>query len=205
MKLVPCAVQLGSARGPLLDLYQNSTGLLRHRLGLDWTSPTLLLDLCDLDWTSTGPLLVLDICWTSTGPLLDHDWTSIGPRLDWASYWDSTELLLDLYMYWASAGPLLDRYLIRRQPSDLQDPRTLDLHSASTGPPTKPLLGGGPPEDGSPDVPRRNCLWSGHALSVHLLDLYWNPTGALPDFYRASTCLLLDFYWAPTNSSLDQY
>ena len=192
-------------------------------MDLCWTSTRILLAFCDIDWASTGPLLhfywtsatstgpLLDLywCWTSVGPLLDlyctSNWTSIGPRLDWASYWDSTELLLDLYMYWASAGPLLDRYLIRRQPSDLQDPRTLDLHSASTGPPTKPLLGGGPPEDGSPDVPRRNCLWSGHALSVHLLDLYWNPTGALPDFYRASTCLLLDFYWAPTNSSLDQY
>ena len=163
-------------------------------LDLCWTFPGPPLD---LDWTSTGPLLALD--WTSPGPLLDLYWTSTG-----ASYWNSTELRLDLYMYWASAGPLLDRYLIRRQPSDLQDPRTLDLCEASTGPPAKPLLGGGPPEDGSPDAPRRDCLWSGHALSVHLLDLYWNPTGALPDFYKASTCLLVDFGWAPTSSSLDQ-
>ena len=110
-----------------MDLCWTSTGPL---LDLDWTSTGPLLD---LDWTSTGPLL--DLYWTSTGPLLDLHWTSY-----WASYWASTELRLDLYMYWASAGPLLGRSLIRRQPSDLQDPRTLDLCWASTGPPNKPGL-----------------------------------------------------------------
>ena len=126
-----------TSAGPLGDFYWTSVTSTGPLLDLSWTSNGPLLDLY---WASAGPRLDLD--WTSPGPLLDLYWTSTGPPLDlyWASYWASTEHRLDLYMYWASAGPLLGRSLIRRQPSDLQDPRTLDLCWASTGPPNKPGL-----------------------------------------------------------------
>ena len=87
-------------------------------------------------------------------PLLYFSSVSIDPLLGFS--WTSTGALVDLA--WTSTGPLVD------------------LSWTSTGPPTGPLLGEGPPEDGNPDVPRKDCLWS-------VLAPFSTSTGSLLDLY----------------------